>query len=31
LAEQLDAEGQALISCTQTEGFRQGVAAFRNR
>ena len=31
LAEQLDAEGQGLIDCTQTEAFRQGVAAFLNR
>ncbi len=28
LAEQLEGEGQGLIACTQTEGFRRAVAAF---
>ena len=28
LSRQLDAEGQALIACTATEQFQQGVAAF---
>ena len=31
LVEQLEAEGQGLIGCTQTESFRRGLAAFLKR
>ncbi len=31
LMEQLEAEGQGLIGCTQTEDFRRGLAAFLKR
>jgi len=31
LLDQLEAEGAGLIACTQTEGFRRGIAAFLKR